>query len=86
MCEIVYAILHGQKLIVQLHAMSSGWLVSGVHRPGNVAVSAADREFACAAFEAAGFPVLASLRRSDDAQLVGSMMDGVQAQLARLLD
>ena len=84
--EIVYAILHEQKLIVQLHALSAGWIVSAIHKPGNVAVLAADRHVACALFEGAGFPILASLRRGDDAQLVGAMMDGVQAQLARLLD
>ena len=85
MGEILYAVLHEQQLIVQLHALSTGWLLSAVHKPGNRVVLAKDRHIACALFEAAGFPVLTSLRRSDEAELVGRMMDGVRAQLAQEL-
>ena len=86
MGEIVYAVLREQRLIVQLHAISGGWLLTGVHKAGNVTVLARERLIACAIFEGAGFPALESLKRSDDAQLVGARLDGVQAQLAFNLD
>lgn len=86
MAEVFFVVLSGQDLIAQLHRTSAGHILTGVHRPSNHDVTARERNLACDLFEAAGFAVLASLRRTDDAQLVGAMMDGVQLQLDRLLD
>ena len=64
--EVAFVSLEAPRVLLQLQSAGEAWCVTGVYGPENKALPGGERRWACNMAEAAGFPVLESVRREDE--------------------